>query len=74
MIFGFFIPGGRLIIVEGLAVVQLSFFSILQLQKIPSSFKGLKFLILSSGYGHINKLVTNPVSNQNVYSEMGLSK
>jgi hypothetical protein len=70
--FGFFVPVGRLIIVEAVAVVQISFFSILQLQKIPSSFIGLKFLILSSGYSNIRKLETNPTAKQNVYSLMGL--
>ena len=47
---GFLVPAGKLIMLEGLAVTQIAFFSVLQFQKIPPTFIGLKNLIFSNGY------------------------
>ena len=47
---GLLSPVGKLIVVEALIVIQLSFFSILQFQKFPVTFIGLKNLIFSNGY------------------------
>lgn len=47
---GLFIPSGKLIIVEALAVIQISYFSILQFSKIPPTYVGLKNLIISNGF------------------------
>ena len=51
---GFFMPFGKLIIVEALAVIQISFFAILQFKSIPPSYFGLKNLIYSNGYNDQN--------------------
>lgn len=51
---GFLFPIGKLIVLECLAVIQLSFFSILQFDKIAPTFIGLKRLIVSSGYNDPN--------------------
>lgn len=51
---GFFMPFGKLIIIEALAVIQISFFGILQFKNIPSSYFGLKNLIYSNGYNDQN--------------------
>lgn len=42
-----------------MAVVQISYFSIFQLEKIPPTFIGLKNLIYSNGYNSQNLLSTN---------------
>jgi hypothetical protein len=45
---------GKLIVVEALIVIQLSFFSILQFQKFPVTFIGFQNLIFSNGYNEPN--------------------
>jgi hypothetical protein len=52
--FGFFMPFGKLIILESLAVIQISYFGIMQFEKIPPTFIGLKNLIYSNGYNDQN--------------------
>jgi len=47
---GFCVPAGKLVILEALAVVQITFFSILQFEKAPPTFAGFKNLIFSNGY------------------------
>lgn len=47
---GLFIPSGKLIIVEALAVIQISYFSVLQFQKIPPTYTGFKNLVISNGF------------------------
>jgi hypothetical protein len=49
---GMFAPVGKILIIEAVAVVQISFFSVLQYQKIPPTFVGFKNLILSNGYNN----------------------
>jgi hypothetical protein len=51
---GMFLPFGKLIILEALAVVQISFFTILQFEKIPPTFVGLKNLLFSNGFNDPN--------------------
>jgi hypothetical protein len=51
---GLCVPAGKLIVIEALAVVQLTFFSVLQFDKIPPTFIGFKNLIYSSGYNDPN--------------------
>ena len=72
---GLLSPVGKLIIVEALAVVQLTFFSIIQFRKIPPTFIGLKNLILSSGYNDPN-LFDSPIiqKDQTVFKLIGLDQ
>lgn len=70
---GLCIPSGKLIIIEALAVIQISYFSVLQFQKIPPTYAGLKNLIISNGYnyqGFFSSLQSS--SPQNVYKILGL--
>lgn len=46
----FFMPFGKLIVIEALAVIQISYFGIMQFNKIPPTFLGFKNLIYSNGY------------------------
>jgi hypothetical protein len=74
MLLGLFGPGGKLIVVEALAVIQITYFSILQFQKIPPTFIGFKALIFSNGYNIPNLIPDNNAQNsQSVYRLMGLS-
>jgi hypothetical protein len=70
---GMFVPTGKIIIVETLAVVQLSFFSILQYQKIPPTFIGFKDLILSNGYNDQGIIAQTTQQDQNIYKLMGIN-
>jgi hypothetical protein len=72
-ILGFFMPAGKLIVIEALAVVQIAYFSVLQFKKIPPTFIGLKNLIYSSGYNDPNILSVNNYKNSDVFSLMGLN-
>jgi hypothetical protein len=47
---GFLMPVGKLIILEALAVIQITYFSIQQLKQIPMTFYGFKSLTYSNGY------------------------
>ncbi len=72
LLLGFCIPIGKLIILEGLAVVQISYFSLLQFEKVPPTFVGLKNLIFSNGYNDMNMFSSNEQSKQDIYKLMGL--
>ncbi len=69
---GLCIPSGKLIIVEALAVIQISYFSVLQFQKIPPTYAGLKNLIISNGYNDENLIESSQVSSQNAYKLLGI--
>ncbi len=47
---GMCMPVGKLIILEALSVVQISYFSLFQFSKLPPTFIGLKSLLFSNGY------------------------
>lgn len=47
---GLSMPFGKLIILEALTVIQVSYFAIFQFEKIPPTFIGLKNLIYTNGY------------------------
>jgi hypothetical protein len=70
-ILGLCIPSGKLIIVEALAVIQISYFSVLQFQKIPPTYVGLKNLIISNGYND-QSLLSSSQGVQTVYKLLGL--
>jgi hypothetical protein len=69
---GMFVPTGKIIIIEALAVLQLTFFSVLQYSKIPPTFIGFKDLILSNGYNDQNIVSINQ-QGQNIYKLMGIN-
>ena len=71
---GFVVPAGKLIVVEALAVIQITFFSVLQFKNIPPTYIGFKELVLSSGC-NIPSLVQSSTTNfeQSIYGLMGLS-
>lgn len=71
---GFFVPSGKLIMLEGLAVTQIAYFSVLQFQKIPPTFIGLKNLIFSNGYNNGSLMLgsSSPSKNQSLYKLLGL--
>ncbi len=70
---GLCIPSGKLILVEALAVIQISYFSVLQFQKIPPTYAGLKNLIISNGYNYQCFISSSQSSSpQNVYKILGL--
>lgn len=70
---GMFAPTGKIIIIEALAVVQLSFFSVLQYTKIPPTFLGFKNLILSNGYNDQAIVPQTTQQDQNIYKLMGIN-
>ena len=73
MVLGCCVPVGKLIVLECLAVIQLSYFSLMQFQKIPPTFIGLKNLIFSNGYNDAS--IFGQVSQdvvQDVYKLMGM--
>jgi hypothetical protein len=49
---GMCVPAGKLIVLEGLAVVQISYFSLFQFSKLPPTFIGLRNLICSNAYNN----------------------
>jgi hypothetical protein len=69
---GLCIPSGKLIIVEALAVIQISYFSVLQFQKVPQTYVGLRNLIISNGYNDQNLIESSKVSSQNAYKLLGI--
>ena len=75
VLLGLCFPVGKLIILEALAVVQISFFSVLQFDKIPPTLIGFKGLIISNGYNDPNILSSsaNQLKDANVYRLMGLN-
>lgn len=50
LILGCCVPFGKLIMLEALAVVQISYFSLMQFKRILPTFIGLKNLLFSNGY------------------------
>ncbi len=72
LLLGFCIPIGKLIILEALAVVQISYFSLLQFEKVPPTFIGLKNLIFSNGYNDMDMFFSAEQSNQDIFKLMGL--
>lgn len=58
MLVGFMMPVGKLIVVECLAVVQVGFFSVLQLEIVPVTYYDLKYLVYSTGYFDMSAIVT----------------
>jgi hypothetical protein len=70
-ILGLCIPSGKLIIVEALAVIQISYFSVLQFQKIPPTYAALKNLIISNGYND-QGFLSSSQGLQTVYKLLGL--
>ena len=70
---GLMSPVGKLIVVEALVVIQLSFFSILLFRKIPITFIGFRNLIFSNGYNDPN-LFESPIiqKDQTIFKLMGL--
>ena len=58
MLLGFLMPVGKLIVVECLAVVQVGFFSVLQLEIVPVTYYDLKYLVYSTGYFDMSTMVT----------------
>lgn len=58
MLVGFMMPVGKLIVVECLAVVQVGFFSVLQLEIVPVTYYDLKYLVYSTGYFDMSTIVT----------------
>ena len=72
---GLLSPVGKLIVVEALVVIQLSFFSILQFKKIPPTFIGFRNLVFSNGYNDPN-LFESPITqkDQTVFKLMGLDQ
>ena len=70
---GFVVPSGKLVIVECLAVIQVGYFSLLQLQRIPPTYDELKFLIYSTGYFDISQFFPSEHTlSSSVYSVLGL--
>ena len=75
LILGFCVPSGKIIILEGLVVVQMGYFSILQFEKMPPTYIGLKSLGLSNGYNDNNMFsgeAQTRTSSSGVYEMMGL--
>jgi hypothetical protein len=74
VLIGFFVPAGKLIMLEGLAVTQIAFFSVLQFQKVPPTFVGLKNLIFSNGYndGSLLNGSSSGLKDESIYKLMGL--
>lgn len=73
LVLGCCVPSGKIIILEALAVVQISFFSVLQFGKIPPTFVGLKSLGWSSGYNDGGLVAFGGgLVEQSVYKLMGL--
>lgn len=72
MFAGLCIPVGKLIILEALAVVQLTYFSILMFEKIPPTFIGFKALMISNGYNDQNIFFKKNPTSLSVYRLLGL--
>ena len=69
---GLVIPSGKLIIIEALGVIQLSYFSVLQFQKIPPTYIGFKNLIISNGLNDQQFVSESGSTAHNIYKLMGL--
>ena len=74
MILGCCVPVGKLIVLECLAVVQLSYFSLMQFKKIPPTFIGLKDLMFSNGYNDASMFGSVSQGVQDVYKLMGMQR
>lgn len=74
LVLGFCVPVGKLIVLECLAVVQISYFSLMQFKKIPPTFIGLKNLMFSNGYNEVNMFGQANRGVQDVYKLMGMQR
>lgn len=70
---GFIIPSGKIIIIEALAVIQITYFSILHYEKIPTSYIGFKNLIFSSGFNMISSTSSDNRQILNVFQLLGFN-
>ena len=68
------VPVGKLIVLECLAVVQISYFSLMQFEKIPPTFIGLKNLMFSNGYNNASMFGQANQGVQDVYRLMGIQR
>lgn len=68
---GFIVPAGKLIVLEMLAVVQIGYFSLLEFEKIPPTFVGLKSLHMSNGYNDLNLFSSESRLPQDIFRIMG---
>jgi hypothetical protein len=71
-ILGFLIPGGKLIVLEMLAVIQIGYFSLLEFEKVPPTFVGLKSLEMSNGYNDLNGFSSESRIRQDIFRILGL--
>lgn len=74
LVLGCCVPVGKLIVLECLAVVQISYFSLMQFKKIPPTFIGLKNLMFSNGYNEANMFGQASQGVQDVYRLMGMQR
>jgi hypothetical protein len=75
MVLGCLVPAGKLIMLEALAVVQISFFTLMQFKKIPPTYYGLKSLIYSNGYNNPNILSTSQsIVFQSTFEILGIKQ
>ena len=70
-VLGFIVPAGKLIVLETLAVIQISYFSLLEFEKIPPTFAGLKSLHMSNGYNDLNLFSSESRIRQDIFRIMG---
>ena len=68
---GFIVPAGKLIVLEMLAVIQIAYFSLLEFEKIPPTFVGLKSLHMSNGYNDLNMFSSESRLPQDIFRIMG---
>ena len=68
---GFIVPAGKLIVLEMLAVIQIAYFSLLEFEKIPPTFVGLKSLHMSNGYNDLNMFSSESRFSQDIFRIMG---
>ncbi len=75
LLIGFVSPVGKLLVVECLAVIQVSFFSIMQLDLVPFTYDDLKYLIYSTGYYDFSGLLpSNSIQQETIYQMLGLNQ
>lgn len=74
LVLGCCVLAGKLIVLECLAVVQISYFSLMQFEKIPPTFIGLKNLMFSNGYNEANMFGQVNQGVQDVYKLMGIQR
>jgi hypothetical protein len=75
LLIGLCFQAGKLIIVEGLAVLQVSYFSLLMFKKMPPSYLGFKNLVFTNGYNDPNICSSDDsADDMSIYDILGLSK